>query len=209
MSIPSHGFRPIVATFAALLAMGGTGTVAAQDDENPSGPYVGAGYGNFTVKLDSLEGVGDVLEELDSDDSAFRVFFGWRFNPYFSLEADYLDLGAPNGNFDATGSSGDYEVELAGFAGYAVGTLPIGIFELSAKLGYYFHDVNLHVDFDNIGPNNGDVFDSDDSGEAFVYGVGAGVTFLEHINAQVEYEVMDIDEVDDAYVLWLTAAWRF
>ena len=69
--------------------------------------------------------------------------------------------------------------------------------------------MNLHVDFDNIGPNNGDVFDSDESGEAFVYGVGAGVTFIEHINVNVEYELMDIDKVDDAYVLWLTAAWRF
>jgi hypothetical protein len=46
-------------------------------------------------------------------------------------------------------------------------------------------------------------------GEAFVYGVVAGVTFIEHINVNVEYERMDIDEVDGAYVLWLTGAWRF
>ena len=209
MSTSSNGFRPLASTLAALVALGAAGTVAAQEDENPSGPYVGAGYGDFTVKLDSLEGVGDVLEELDSDDSAFKVFFGWRFNPYFSLEADYVDLGAPNGNFGASGSSGDYEVELAGFAGYAIGTLPIGIFELSAKVGYYFHDVDLTVDFDNIGANNGDVFESDESGEAVVYGVGAGVTFIEHLNVKIEYELMDIDEVDDAYVLWLTGAWRF
>ena len=210
MSTPRQGFRYVLsnlAVFCGLLAA--AGAARAADTENPSGPYVGAGYGDFTVKLDSLEGVGDVLEDLDSDDSAFKVFFGWRFNPYFSLEADYIDLGAPNGNFDATGSSGDYEVDLAGFGAYAIGTLPIGIFELSAKIGYYFHDIDLHVDFDNVGPNNGDVFDSDESGEAFVYGVGAGVTFIEHINVNVEYEKMDIDEVDDAYVLWLTAAWRF
>ena len=161
------------------------------------------------MKLDNLEGVDDVLGDLDTDDSAFRVFFGWRFNPYFSLEADYVDLGTPRGNFDATGSSGDYEVELAGFAGYLIGTLPIGIFELSAKVGYYFHDVDMQVDLDNVGSGDGDVFESDDSGEAVVYGVGAGVTFIEHINVKVEYELMDIDEVDDAYVLWLTGAWRF
>ena len=50
--------------------------------------------------------------------------------------------------------------DLAGFAGYLVGTLPIGIFEASAKLGYYFHDVDVDVDFDNVGPNNGNVFNS-------------------------------------------------
>jgi hypothetical protein len=42
-----------------------------------------------------------------------------------------------------------------------------------------------------------------------VAGVGAGVTFIEHINVKIEYEYMDVDEVEDAYTLWLTAAWRF
>ena len=53
------------------------------------------------------------------------------------------------------------------------------------------------------------MFESDNSGEALVYGVGAGVTFIDHLNVNVEYEKMDIDEVDNAYVLWLTSAWRF
>jgi opacity protein-like surface antigen len=204
----SCAIRPL-ATTLTLLALACAGAAHAHEDENPSGPYIAAGLGQFDVKIDNLEGVGDTLEELDSDDSAWKLGFGWRFNPYIALEMDYFDLGNPNGNFDATGSSGDYEVELAGFSGYLIGSLPLGIFELSAKAGYYFHDVNLHVDFDNIGPNNGDVFDSDESGEAFVYGVGAGATFFQHLNVKVEYELMDIDEVDDAYVLWLTGAWRF
>ena len=207
MVASSSFFRPLAATLC-VIALAGAGAAHAED-ENPSGPYISAGLGQFDVKIDNLEGVGDVLEELDTDDSAWKLGFGWRFNPYIALEADYVDLGNPNGNFDATGSSGDYDVELAGFSGYLIGSLPLGIFELSAKVGYYFHDVNLHVDFDNIGPNNGDVFDSDDSGEALVYGVGAGATFFEHLNAKVEYERMEIDEVDDAYVLWLTGAWRF
>ena len=209
MSTASQSFRRLMSTLAVFgAALLGAGTAAAET-ENPSGPYVGAGVGQFTVKLDSLEGVGDVLEDLDSDDTAFRVFFGWRFMPYFSLEADYVDLGAPNGNFDASGSSGDYEVQLSGFSAYAIGTLPLGIFELSAKVGYYFHDIDLQVDFNNIGSGNGDVLESDNSGEALVYGVGAGVTFIDHLNVNVEYEKMDIDEVDDAYVVWLTSAWRF
>jgi hypothetical protein len=193
----------------ALLALAGAGTAHAQDEENPSGPYISAGFGQFDVKIDNLDAAGDTLRDLDSDDAAWKIGFGWRFAPFFALEADYVDLGTPNGNFDATGSSGQYEVDLAGFSTYAIGTLPLGIFELSAKIGYYFHDIDVHVDFDNIGPGNGEVFDSDESGEAFVYGVGAGVTFIQHLNVQIEYELMDIDEVDDAYVLWLTGAWRF
>jgi opacity protein-like surface antigen len=191
-----------------LLALGVSHSAAAQEPD-PSGFFIGAGLGQFDVKIDNLEGVGDVLQELDADDSAWKFVLGWRFNPYIALEADYIDLGAPNGNFDATGSSGQYEVDLAGFAPYLVGSLPLGIFELSAKVGYYFHDVDLHVDFDNIGANNGNVLDSDNSGEAVTYGVGAGVTFFEHLNAKIEYEYFDIDAVDDAYALWLTGAWRF
>ena len=200
-------FRPLAATLS-VLALAGAGAAHAQD-ENPSGPYISAGFGQFDVKIDNLDAAGDALRDLDSDDAAWKVGFGWRFAPFFALEADYVDLGTPRGNFDATGSSGQYEVDLAGFSTYAIGTLPLGIFELSAKIGYYFHDIDVHVDFDNVGPGNGDVFDSDESGEAFVYGVGAGVTLIQHLNVQIEYELMDIDEVDDAYVLWLTGAWRF
>jgi hypothetical protein len=207
MSSSRTVFRPLAATLS-VLALAGAGAAHAQD-ENPSGPYISAGFGQFDVKIDNLDAAGDTLRDLDSDDAAWKVGFGWRFAPFFALEADYVDLGTPRGNFDATGSSGQYEVDLAGFSTYAIGTLPLGIFELSAKIGYYFHDIDLHVDFDNVGAGNGDVFDSDESGEAFVYGVGAGVTFIQHLNVQIEYELMDIDEVDDAYVLWLTGAWRF
>jgi hypothetical protein len=198
----------LATALAALLALGGARTAAAAEPD-PSGPYVGAGIGQFDVTIDNLEGVQDVIGNLDADDSAYKLFFGWRFNPYIALEADYIDLGTPRGNFDASGSSGQYEVDLAGFAMYAIGSLPLGIFELSAKAGYYWHNIDLHVDFDNIGPNNGDVFDSDESKEAFVAGVGAGVTFFDHLNTKIEYEYMDLKDVEDAYTLWLTAAWRF
>jgi hypothetical protein len=205
----SHSvIRPLAPTLATLaLAVGSA--AHAQDDPNPSGFYIGAGFGQFDVKIDDLEGVDDVLEDLDTDDSAWKLAFGWRFNPYIAVEADYVDLGNPSGNFDASGSSGDYDLEFSGLSGYVIGSLPLGIFELSAKVGYYFHDVQVHVDLENVGSGDGDVIDRDDNGEALVYGIGAGATFFEHLNAKIEYELMDIDEVDDAYVLWLTGAWRF
>ena len=90
-----------------------------------------------------------------------------------------------------------------------MGTIPIGIFELSGKVGYYWNDADLRVNFDNIGPNNGNVFNGSSSGEAVTYGVGAGVTFFGHLNTKVEYEYYDIDDVDSSYALWLTGAWRF
>lgn len=204
----THVCRLVASTAALLLGFGLSHSAAAQEPD-PSGFYIGAGLGQFDVKVDDLEGVGDVLQDLDADDSAWKFILGWRFNPFLSIEADYIDLGAPNGDFDASGSSGQYELDLAGVAAYVMGTIPIGIFEISGKLGYYFHDVDVHVDFDNVGPNNGNVFDSSNSSEVVTYGVGAGVTLFQKLNAKVEYEFFDLDEVDDAYALWLTGVWRF
>jgi hypothetical protein len=183
---------------------------ASADDDNVSGPYVGAGYGQFDVKIDNVEDVTDVIGDIDTDDGAWKAFFGWRFNKFLSLELDYVDLGNPRGNFDASGSDGEYSVDLSGVSGYVIGTLPITIFELSAKVGYYFHDVKLDVNLDNVGGGNGNVLHTDDSGEAFVAGVGAGVTLIDHINLLLEYEYMDLkDQLKDAHVLWVSAAWRF
>jgi opacity protein-like surface antigen len=175
------GNKPLLSFVAACAAFVWTAGAVAQE-KNDSGPYVGGGLGQFDVTVDDLEGVTDAVRDLDADDSAWKLFFGWN---------------------------GDYTVELSGFAGYVIGTLPLGIFELFGKGGYYVHDLTIDVDLNNIGPGNGDVLGSDDSGEAWVYGIGAGVTFIDHINARLEYERMDIDKVKDAYSVWLTGAWRF
>lgn len=186
-----------------------TGCVAATAEENESGPYLGAAYGEFDVTIEDIDGLTEAVQDLDTDSSAWKAFFGWRLNPYLAFEGDYIDLGDADGGFDASGSSGDYTLQLSGFGVYAIGSLPLGIFELSGKLGYYFHDVEIDVDMDNIGPGNGDVIGSDESGEAWSYGVAAGVTFLDHIHAKLEYEIMDIDDLEDPYTFWLSAAWRF
>lgn len=184
-------------------------SAAALAEENRDGFYAGAAYGEFDVTIENIDGLTDAVKDLDTDSSAWKVFAGWRLNPYIAFEGDYIDLGTGDGGFDASGSSGEYELDLSGFGIYAIGSLPLGIFELSGKLGYYFHDVEINVDMDNIGPGNGDVIGSDESGEAWAYGVGAGATFFDHLNAKIEYEVMDIDDLDDPYTVWLTAAWRF
>ena len=63
-----------------------------------------------------------------------------------------------------------------------------------------FYDVKVDVD---------DLDVVDDSNEDFVYGGGIGLTLFEQLHTRLEYEVIDIDEFDDANALWLSAAWRF
>mgnify|MGYP001764557532 CR=1 FL=1 len=177
---------------AILVALGTTPALA----ENDSGPYVGAGVGRFNVQIDNPGDVTDTVGSFDADDTTFKAFVGWRFNPYLAVELDYLDLGNPEDRIDQQRVNAD----VNGFAPYVVGTLPVGPVELFAKAGYLFYDVQVDVD---------DLTVSDDSNEDFVYGGGVGVTLFEHLHARLEYEVIEIEEVDDANALWLSAAWRF
>src|SRR5689334_382131 len=97
----------------ALCALGGVSSVSYAA-ENPSGVYVGAGVGQFNVQIDDIDQTDNAIERLDDDDAAWKAFVGYRFNPYFAIEAAYLDLGKPNGRSSASGSSGDYRLRLKG-----------------------------------------------------------------------------------------------
>ena len=187
----------------ALLALS---SGAAFADDNEHGWLIGGGFGQFNLQIDDLGDLGDSIANFDANDSSWKLFTGYRFNKYLSVEAAYVNFGEPGDDFTADGTSGDYSIGLSGFAPYVVGTIPLGPVELSAKLGYYFYDLKVNSDFDSLG---GNLFSSDDSGEDVVYGVGVGMTFMEHLNTRFEYEWVDIDGTNTANAYWLTAAWRF
>lgn len=195
---------------ATLLALGpvalSSGAAHAQSPGNDSGLYLGGGVGQFDIEIDGLDGVDEALGRLDDDDTAWQAFVGWRLNPYIALQAAYIDYGGPEDDITATGSSGNFKAELSGFAPSVIGTLPLGPVELSAKVGYYFYDLEITANIDDpLAPD----FDSDDSGEDLMYGVGVGITLFERLHAKLEYEEIDLDDVDDSNAFWLTGAWRF
>lgn len=194
--------RAIIA--ASLLALG-SGAAYAQSPENDEGFYIGAGIGQFNIETDGLDDLDDTIDNLDADDNAYQGFIGWRLNPYIALQAAYINYGGPEESVSSSGSDGDYKAELSGFAPSIIGTFPLGPVELSAKLGYYFYDLELSGDFDIDELD----FDSDDSGEDVMYGVGVGMTFLERLHVKAEYEEIDVKGVDDSNAYWLTGQWRF
>ena len=200
--------RAITAAFllAPISLAVGSGAAYAQSPENDEGIYVGGGVGQFNIEIDGFDGVDEAIERLDDNDTAWQAFVGWRLNPYFALQAAYIDYGGPEDDFSTGGSSGNYRAELAGFAPSVIGTLPLGMVELSAKLGYYFYDLDVTANIDD--PLDPD-FDSSDSGEDVMYGVGVGMTFLERLHAKLEYEEIDLEGANDSNAFWLTGQWRF
>jgi opacity protein-like surface antigen len=186
--------RFTVLTAAGLCAFGMSPAFAAED--NPGGFYAGVGVGLFNIEVDDVDTVDELDQAFDSDDTVFKVFAGWRFNPFIGVELDYIDLGGP----EDTVENVKVKAEINGVAPYLIGTLPLGPIEGFVRVGYYFYDVEIN------GENLGSV---DDSGEDLVYGVGVGLTLFEHLHARLEYEIIDVSEVDDANAIWLSGAWRF
>ena len=176
-----------------------SGPALAQD----SGFYVGAGVGQFNIEIDELEDT-ELGETFDGDDTSMKIFGGWRFNPYFAVELAYIDYGAPDEDFDFGGGDiVNLETEITGFEPSVVATLPLGIFELFAKVGYVFYD------FEVTASGDGESVSVDDSDEDLTYGAGAGVVLGDHFNVRLSYEIIDVSDVEDANALWLTGAWRF
>ena len=194
----------VLAMLVAGAAAGALASGSAVAQENDEGFYIGGGVGQFNVKIDDFDDTDEAVESLDDDDTAWKAFVGWRMNPYFALELAYIDFGAPSDRATASGSDGDFSVDLSGFAPYVIGTIPLGPVELFGKVGYYFYDVDASVDLDN-GPD----FDSSSSEQDLLYGFGVGMTFFERLNARLEYEKIDSDLVDDADAIWLSGQWRF
>jgi opacity protein-like surface antigen len=198
--------RAIVAVSPFVLSVALCAFTGVAHADNDSGFYAGAGVGQFNVNINDISDVDNAVEKLDDSDTSWKAFVGWRFNPFISLEAAYIDFGKPGDNFNATGTSGNYELGVSGFAPYVVGTLPLGPIELFAKLGYYYYDVDVKVNIDQ--PTAPDI-DSSHSKSDVIYGAGVGITLFEHLNARLEYERLDSTDLSSPDALWLSGAWRF
>lgn len=174
----------------------------AQQQEEVSGFYIGGGAGQFNAQIDDVDDLDEGVEGWDEDDTAYKFFAGYRLNRFLSFELDYINLGEPSGAV-VPGFNVDQAVD--GFAPYIVGTFPLGpYFELYGRLGYYFYDATLGTETEVDGRA-----EFDEESEDLVWGGGIGTNIGEKVNIRLEYERFDLETVDDADAIWLTAAWRF
>jgi opacity protein-like surface antigen len=208
-----------VAAFAAVGLMS-LPVMAAED----SGFYVGAGLGYGSIDTDSLTlpepfFAEDQFFKLDDSATAWKIFGGWRLNKYIAFELDYMDLGTVSTDgvysFDVvpmpTSTQDVYvkaDLGLSGWAPYVIGSYPIGMFELSGKVGYVWYDYDIDVyarDQTSLKEGWDSVSDSDDD---FAWGLGVGVTVFDNLNLKLEYEAIEVSDAN-VDVWWLTGAWRF
>jgi hypothetical protein len=153
-----------------------------------SGFFIGGAYG--TLDID------ETGSSFDEDSAPYKIMAGYIFDmPVvdIAIEAAYNDFGSQEGDVLLVPA----EVDATGLSAFVVGGVDFGIFGLFAKAGVVSWDADLDV---------GGLSDSDDGTDP-AYGVGARLTFSS-IEARLEYEVFDFDDVDVDMVS-LGVIWRF
>jgi hypothetical protein len=182
-----------ILTTTAALALA---TTAFAQENNNEGLYVGVGLGDFSVEIDDLDNINDAVADFNEDDSAAKLFVGWRLTQFLSFQGDYYDLGKMTGTLKGQQVASETE----GISVSVVGTLPIAFIELFARAGLIFYDVDVDRGTANV---------VDEGDDDLVYAAGIGFVIVERLNLQLEYEVLDIKELNQSDALWLSASWRF
>jgi len=184
------------AVLAFLVATALAVPAFAQDD-NADGLYFGVALGDFATGVDDIDDVDEASLDFDSDESANKVFAGWRFNRLVAVQIDRVDFER---SVDARDALNVISTQAEGFAPSVVGTLPLGPLEVFARAGVFWYDVEIERNDTSL---------AQDSDRDPIFGAGVGITIAERLNLRAEYEVVEIDGLDDPNAVWVTAAWRF
>lgn len=174
-------------TIAAAMLLG---TGVSQADE--PGFYVGVGVGQSKVS-DSELGLS-----FDGDDTAFKLFGGYRINPNISAELTYIDIGTPSDTIQGI----DLDIEADIFQASLLGMWPF-----SDTLSGYLRAGVLFWDATATASNGFNFVTTEDDGNDFSW--GAGIEFGGgNLRGRFEYEGSDV-EGTDLKLISLSAVYRF
>ena len=112
----------------------------------------------------------------DGNDTALKIFGGYRFNDNFAIEAFYTDFGEPD--------DWPLSIEASAFGASVVGIIPVAQqFELFGKIGLAAWDADF---IDPFGTYS-------DDGSDLTYGIGGAFIINQQASIRVEWEFYDIE----------------
>ena len=165
---------------AAMLAFGATANAA------DNGVYLGASLGRANVDIEQG------LLEIDDDDTGFKIIAGVRPLDWLAVEANYVDFGEAR--------QGIASADNDAFSAFGVLFLSFGPADVFGKIGLVKSDVSVRVG------NLGEVFEEDGTDPA--YGVGVQFRLLS-LSVRAEYEIYDVDNVDDLNLFSIGVTYTF
>ena len=177
----------------SLLMLQSTAAISAE------GWYVGAGMGLSNLDTDTagVDASGSGFSFSDRD-FGYKLFGGYQFNKYLGLEGGYTNLGGVEQVIDLTTPVKLDEVD--GYNANVLGLLPIGQhLEVFGKLGM----IAWEADLKGFSPTMAD------DGTDLVYGIGVQGSDSEHIRARLEFEVFDLDEFDEVWLVSASVLYQF
>jgi len=160
--------------------------ISAQANE----AYVGLGVGQSIIKNG----------QFDENDTGFKVFGGYRFNPNLAVEAAYLNFGKPG----ITTAGTKLEYEACSAAVWAKGLLPISRnIDLFGKAGWAYWEAKSYTT-----PSGLPTAKYKWKGNDFTWGAGVGFNQWKSFSIQMEYEEVNNDL--DKTGLWsVSGLYRF
>jgi len=160
-----------VAAIVVLLLM-------AAPSAHATGFYVGGSLGQTSSDI------GDVdtsTVSVDDTDTGFKVFGGYNFMKFFSVEGGYVDVAGPSVDM----STDTISTEANGFAVEAMGVMPLGLkFQVFAEYGFFLWD--LEVSSQSFGSASEDGTDP-------TYGLGFAWNVIPKAQIRVEAERYSVD----------------
>lgn len=155
-----------------------------------SGFYLGGSLGKTTLEADFVDPFGGESFRFEEDDSSWKAYGGFTFDlPVIKLgvEGGYRDLGGPSGEI-----AGDtYGLDVTAFDAFGVAGFDLGPVSLFGKYGFISWDADLTISGFDAGS---------DDGTDTAYGLGAAIN-IGSFQIRAEYEVFDISDVEDLYMM--------
>ncbi|HEY0682555.1 MAG TPA: outer membrane beta-barrel protein [Steroidobacter sp.] len=149
-------------------------------------------YPNPVVQLT----VESMTASLDTSDSGYGFFAGYRFNTHLAVEGGYVDLGNVTYRANLTGNiTGipttavtNVDTESAGISVSALGVWPLSYrWEVYGRAGALFSSNDFRLFYDDIEQNpRRDQFSESDVD--LLAGVGTSFSFFEIYDVRVEYQ---------------------
>jgi OOP family OmpA-OmpF porin len=138
------------------------------------------------VEVDDVNAGSD----FEGDDLGYKLIVGVRPLDWLGFEGNYVNFGEP----DDTVAGTKIQTEGYGIAGYAVGFLGLGPVDVFGKAGVVSWDTKIDRD--------------DFDGTDLAYGVGVQFRLLS-LGVRAEYEIFDIDDLDNANMLSVGVTYTF
>ena len=154
-----------------------------------SGFYLGGSIGNTALEVNFDDGQGGFIP-FDESDFSWKLYGGYNFDlPVINLgvEGGYRSLGGPSATF----ASQTFGIDITAWDVFGVAGFNLGPVVVFGKLGMVSWDAELSV-------SGFDVGSEDDQDTA--YGVGASFN-LGSFQLRAEYEMFDVSDVEDLYML--------